>query len=134
MVDLYAQRFVVNVEGVRYARSEDAVVIVVVAQVIVVIVMAQVIRVVVVVVVVVVRPLERGAEQTVSGCPLGLGHILGHALRHHPHGVLQGLPLVAEPDPYDLPVVTQLLCQRRYLVACKNFIFFSLVRGLLIMF
>lgn len=33
------------------------------------------------------------------------GGILGHALRHHPHGIFQSLPLVAEPDPNNFAVV-----------------------------
>ena len=47
--------------------------------------------------------------------------ILGRArLRHHPHGILEGLPLVAEPDPNDLAVVAELLRQGCNLITCEG--------------
>jgi hypothetical protein len=49
-----------------------------------------------------------------------IGDILGQALRHHPHGVLERLPLVAEPDPNYLAVVAQLLRKRCNLVTCNS--------------
>jgi len=50
----------------------------------------------------------------------GRGPSLYDALRHHPHRILQGLSLVAEPDSYNLPVVSQPVRQGRDLVACNG--------------
>lgn len=45
---------------------------------------------------------------------------LHDAFRHHPHGVLQGLAFVAEPNPNDFAVVAQLVRQCRDFVSWKR--------------
>lgn len=42
------------------------------------------------------------------------------ALWHHSNSILQGLPLITEPNPYYFPFVAQLMRQRRDLVSCEQ--------------
>lgn len=71
--------------------------------------------------------------------------ILGrHVLRHHPYGILESLPLVAEPDPDYFTVVAKLLrescnlvtwnvIEYSVLVQTLSFIFFrKKIRGALV--